>query len=481
MTPDLARLSVPGIRSGLRSRAFRSRDLVDAYVKRIDERETEVESFLHLDLKGAREAADDLDRNIANGEDLPKLAGVVVAIKDNIAVKGMPATAGSKILEGYSPPYEATVVERLRKAGAIIIGKTNLDEFAMGASTEHSGFHNTKNPRDPSRVPGGSSGGSAAAVAAGFCTVALGSDTGGSIRQPAAFCGIVGIRPTYGSVSRYGLIALASSMDVIGPFARSVADARAVLSVISGYDPRDATTLPHHTVAPEETTAMNLAEVRVGVPKEYLEGDRSDEVQGGFEHALAALKQAGAKVVDVSLPMTSSAVPTYYIITPAEASSNLARYDGIRFGHPADTKLGHQAAYARLRGERFGPEPKRRLLLGTFTLSAGYADRYYHRAQRVRTLIRQDFVNAFEAADVLLTPTTPTPAFPLGSIADPVAMYRQDVFLAAASLAGVPAISVPVPTSGLPVGVQLIAKQQGDDRLLTIAHHLAEVLMERTS
>ncbi len=479
MTGDLTTLSIAEIRSGLRTRAFGCRELVDAYAQQIDQRDHEIQSFLHLDLKSAAEAADELDRKLGRREDLPALAGVVAAVKDNIAVRGMPATAGSKILEGYAPPYEATVVARLRRAGAIIIGKTNLDEFAMGASTEHSAFQATKNPHDPSRVPGGSSGGSAAAVAAGMCTVALGSDTGGSVRQPAAFCGLVGMRPTYGSVSRYGLIALASSMDVIGPFARTVADARAVLAVMSGYDPADATTLPHHEVAAAETTALNINQVRVGVPREYQEGEISPEVRHGFEQALTALKQAGASTLDVSLPMTSSAVPTYYIITPAEASSNLARYDGIRFGQPADIDLGHHTAYARLRAERFGSEPQRRLLLGTFTLSAGYADRYYHRAQRVRTLIRQDFVNAFERCDVLLTPTTPTPAFPLGSVVDPVAMYRQDIFLSAASLAGVPAISVPVPTSGLPVGVQLIAKQQDDDRLLAMARHLAERLAGR--
>lgn len=465
----LTAYSVRQLRRGLRDRKFSAVEVVEAYAGEINRREKEVGAFLHLDVDGARRTAASIDRARASWRDLPPLAGTVVAVKDNIAVHGLPLTAGSRILEGYLPPQDATVIARLRRAGAIIIGKTNLDEFAMGASTEQSGFHTTKNPRDPSRVPGGSSGGSAAAVAGSMATVALGSDTGGSVRQPAAFCGLVGLRPTYGGVSRSGLVAMASSMDVIGPLGRSVDDVRALLHAIHGFDPDDATTVPHFSIEAEAEPA-GLRGLRVGLPREYLAGELSDEVRRAFDRTRTVLASAGAELVEVSMPMTDQAIPTYYVLTPSEASSNLARYDGLRFGWPAEQRHGHQAASARLRGQRFGPEPQRRILTGTFTLSAGYADRYYHTAQRVRTLIRQDFVNAFQQADVLLTPTTPAPAFPLGSVADPIAMYRQDIFVSAVSLAGVPALSLPVEGgTGLPVGVQLIGPQGQDDRLLSIA------------
>lgn len=472
-------LTIAALQQGLREQHFSVRELVDAYLGRIEAQDGTIRSFLHVAAAGAQHSADELDRALAAGTSLPALGGVVVAVKDNIAVRGMPATAASRLLDGYVPPYEATVVSRLRRAGAIIIGKTNLDEFAMGASTEQSGFHPTKNPHDPTRVPGGSSGGSAAAVAADFCTVALGSDTGGSIRQPAAFCGVVGVRPTYGSVSRYGLIALASSMDVVGPIARTVEDAELVLAVIAGYDPKDATTLPHHRVPPG-AEPLALSGLRIGVPREYERGLSDPDAARGFADAKAALVAAGSKLIAVSLPSTPLAVPAYYVITPAEASSNLARYDGIRFGHAGDHRHGHRGASATLRGEKLGPEPKRRILSGAFTLSAGYADRYYHTAQRVRTLIRQDFAHAFASVDFLLTPATPTPAFPLRSVQDPIAMYRQDVYLAAASLAGLPAMTIPVPDVGsLPVGVQLIGRQGSDGTMLRFAKSFAAQLGAR--
>lgn len=467
--------TVAEIRHQLKSKQVSATEIVKSYLSLIQSHDDEIGAFLQVDQDGALATAADIDHRLSAGEDLPRLAGVVVAVKDNICVSGLTATAASKILEGYYPPYDATVISRLKHAGAVIIGKTNLDEFAMGASTENSAYRETRNPADPTRVPGGSSGGSAAAVAAGFCTAALGSDTGGSIRQPAAFCGLVGLRPTYGSVSRSGLIAMASSMDVIGPIGRTVADVRAVYAGIAGYDPADATTLPHFEV-PAAGPARDLRGLKVGLPKEYVSGALDPQVQAKFDHVCDVLLAAGAQLIDISLPSTEYAVPTYYVITPAEASSNLSRYDGVRFGPAVAAHLGHGHAAADLRGRRFGPEPKRRLLLGSFVLSSGYADRYYHTAQRVRTLIRQDFATAFETVDILLTPTTPHPAFVRGSVADPVSMYRQDVFLAAPSLAGLPAISLPVPGDGLPVGIQLIGRQSADADVLAVAESLERQL-----
>lgn len=476
MTTKPTSRSIQSIREGIRSGSLTAVEVVNKYLESIAAQDSEIKAFLHIDSAGARSAAEAVDRQHAEGHDVPALAGTVVAVKDNIAVRGLPATAGSKILENYVAPYDATVIERLRKAGAIVIGKTNLDEFAMGASTEHSAFQPTKNPRDLTKVPGGSSGGSAAAVAANFCTVALGSDTGGSVRQPAAFCGLVGFRPTYGSVSRNGLIAMASSMDVIGPLARNVADARVLYAAIAGYDPKDATTLPHVAIDPVGGKKQSDG-LRVGIPREYVEAGLSSEVAAGFAQVRRAIEKLGATIVEISLPSTELAVPTYYIITPAEASSNLGRYDSIRYGQAHQAQVGHAAATSALRGRLFGSEPKRRMLLGAFTLSAGHADRYYHMAQRVRTLLRQDFAAAFQAVDVLLTPTTPTTAFPLGSVTDPVEMYRQDIFLAAASLAGVPAMSLPVPSvSGLPVGVQLIGPAGADAKVFDAAELLEQSL-----
>ncbi len=469
MASDLTKLDGRTLHVKLEAKELSCADIVEAYLTAIDARDKDLGCFLHVDVEGARTAAAALDERHAAGEALPPLAGYVIAVKDNIAVKGMPTTAGSKMLEGYVPPYEATAVVRLRKAGVIIIGKTNLDEFGMGASTEHSAFHPTKNPYDPARVPGGSSGGSAAAVAAGFCTAALGTDTGGSVRQPAAFCGVVGMRPSYGLVSRNGLIALASSMDTIGPLAHTVVDARAMLAAMSGHDPSDATTIPERGIA-SRSKKVSLNGMRIGLPKEYLVGVSDDRVRRSYDAFCAMLRTKGAELVECSLPTTPHAIPTYYVLMPAEASSNLARYDGIRFGHPGQADLGHRRVYAELRGKRFGAEPKRRIMTGTFTLSEGYADRYYHAAQRVRTLIREDFTRVFEDVDLLVTPATPTPAFPLGSITDPIDMYRQDVFMSAASLAGIPAISIPAAEPGpLPIGIQLMGAQGDDTLLLDVA------------
>ncbi len=436
-------------------------DTLHAFLAHDPERLTADARALDARLEGTRSA----------GESAGRLAGVAVAIKDNIATLDDPTTCGSRILEGYRSPYEATVVARLRAAGALIAGKTNMDEFAMGSSTERSAFGPTLNPHDPERVPGGSSGGSAAAVAAGMVPAALGSDTGGSVRQPASFCGVVGLKPTYGRVSRYGLVAFASSLDQVGTLGRSVADAAALLEVIAGPDPRDATCATRP--APDLLSGLDdgVEGLVIGVPEEYFPDDLDPGVRDRCNAALAALTDAGAEVRRVSLPHTHLAVPTYYVLAPAEASSNLARFDGVRFGQRADA-AGLLDLYRETRGHGFGDEVKRRIVLGTFVLSAGYHDRYYGRAQGVRSLIARDFSEVFASGvDALFTPTTPTPAFRLGErIGDPYAMYRADAFTAPASLAGVPAISVPVgAVDGLPVGGQVLGPAWGEDVVVRLA------------
>jgi aspartyl-tRNA(Asn)/glutamyl-tRNA(Gln) amidotransferase subunit A len=411
----------------------------------------------------ALDSRDDLDA-------LP-LAGVPVAIKDNIITKDVETTAGSRILDGYRPPYDATVVERLEAAGAVMVGKTNCDEFAMGSSTENSAYGPTRNPWAHDRTPGGSSGGSAAAVAAGLVPLALGSDTGGSIRQPASFCGIIGFKPTYGRVSRYGLIAFASSLDQVGPMASDVAGAALAYRVLAGHDPRDSTSL----AAPPgpATPPVRLDGLRIGVPRSLLKGAAVDDhVVTAFDGALAAMAAAGARLVDLSLPHAAYAVAAYYIIATAEASANLARYDGVRFGRRAAGTTSLDDMYERTRGDGFGAEVKRRLLLGTHVLSAGYRDAYYHKAQQVRTLLARDYDEAFRRVDLVACPTAPTPAFALGErIADPVQMYLSDVFTVGASLAGLPAISVPCgrTPSGLPIGLQYIGPALEDARVLAAA------------
>jgi aspartyl-tRNA(Asn)/glutamyl-tRNA(Gln) amidotransferase subunit A len=455
-------------------------------------------AFISFDYEGARSDAMAIDarREVGTTTDattdattgattvtLP-LAGVPVAVKDNICTLGLPTTCGSRLLAGYASPFEATVVRRLRAAGAVVVGKTNLDEFGMGSSTENSAFGHTRNPRDLQRVPGGSSGGSAAAVAAGWVPAALGSDTGGSVRQPAAFCGVVGIKPSYGRVSRYGLVAYASSLDQVGVFGRSVIDAALLLQVIAGVDPRDATSgdvaVPDLVAAAEHAAAQHcLAGTVIGVPDEYF-GDGIDAgVRAACEGALSALARLGAEVRRVSLPHTQYAVPAYYVIAPAEASSNLARYDGVRFGSRAAGAATAATVMARTRAEGLGAEVKRRIMLGTYALSAGYQDRYYGTAQRVRTMIRRDFERVFDSGvDVIFTPTTPTAAFRLGEkVADPYAMYLSDVFTVPANLAELPALSLPVGTSaGLPVGGQLMARRWCESVMIGVASALEQAL-----
>ncbi len=449
-----------GIRRLVASGDATCEGVVRAHLDRAAAVEPRVDALLASLGERAVERARALDRRLAGGEEPPPLAGVPLVVKDVLHIEGLATTCGSRILEGYRPPFTATAVARLEDAGAIVVGKANMDEFAMGSSTENSAFKPTRNPWDPARVPGGSSGGSAAAVAAGMAPVALGSDTGGSIRQPAAFCGIVGLKPTYGRVSRYGLVAFASSLDQVGPLARSVEDVAIVASVLCGHDPRDSTSATHP--APDFAPALeqDVAGLRIGVPDRSLAEGVEAETLGRFREALAALEGAGARVVDVELPHLSHAVATYYLVATAEASSNLARYDGVRYGlrTPERGDLGEM--YGRSRDLGFGPEVKRRIILGTFALSSGYYEAYYLRAQKVRTLIRRDFERAFGICDVVATPTTPTPAFRLGEkTGDPLQMYLADVFTVPANLAGIPGLSVPCGLAGgLPVGLQLLGR-----------------------
>ncbi|HKH04449.1 MAG TPA: Asp-tRNA(Asn)/Glu-tRNA(Gln) amidotransferase subunit GatA [Acidimicrobiales bacterium] len=465
-------MSAVEIAAAVRSGERTAVDVVDEHLAAIASRDGDIHAFNLVTADEARAAALAIDRRVAAGEDPGPLAGVPVALKDNLCTAGIPTTCSSRILEGWRPPYDATVVERLAAAGAIAIGKTNLDEFAMGSSTENSAFGPTRNPHDLTRVPGGSSGGSAAAVAAGFAPLALGSDTGGSIRQPAALCGVVGMKPTYGAVSRYGLVAFASSLDQIGPFAASVADAAALYEAIAGHDPRDATSIPRPAARVSEGLGQGVGGLRVGIVSELLgaEGIEPD-VAARAREAAEALESAGAKVDEVSVPSVVYGLSAYYLIAPAEASSNLARYDGVRFGLRVDAPTTGEM-YDRTRTAGFGAEVKRRIMLGTYALSAGYYDAFYGKAQRVRTLILRDFQAAYERFDVLLSPASPSTAFELGAkSADPLTMYLNDVCTIPSNLSGDPAISVPFGTGadGLPIGVQVLAPSLGEETLFRVA------------
>ena len=433
--------------------------------------------FLGHDREWSRAAAEALDRRVVRGEPVGAMAGVPVAVKDNLATLHLPTTCGSRILDGYVSPYEATVVRRLRDAGAVLVGKTNMDEFAMGSSTEHSAFGPTRNPIAPDRVPGGSSGGSAAAVAAGIVQIALGSETGGSVRQPAAFCGITGIKPTYGRVSRYGLVAFASSLDHVGVLGATVDDAALGLQVIAGPDARDATSVDHLVPDYRAAAELSMRGLVIGRPREYFPASLDARIAAACDLACEALRAAGAEVRHVSLPHTELAIPAYYIIAPAEASSNLARFDGVRYGARVLAD-GLRSMYERSRSRGFGAEVTRRILLGTYVLSAGYYEAYYRKAMEVRALISRDFSSVFDAGvHVLLTPTTPTPAFPIGAVSDPYDMYLSDIFTVSANLAGVPAMSVPVGrVGGLPVGAQLIAPHFGEETMLGVAYAIERAL-----
>ena len=471
---ELTALTIPEIRDALLQKRVSAEELVQAHLARTAAKDSEVKAFLSLSPERALAQARRIDQKIAAGEPLPPLAGVPTAVKDVILTKGNPTTCASRILEKYVAPYDATAVQRLEAAGACVLGKTNCDEFAMGSSTENSGFFTTHNPVDLTRVPGGSSGGSAAAVAAKMATVALGSDTGGSIRQPAAFCGVVGMMGTYGRVSRYGLVAFASSLDHIGPFGRSVRDVALVLRTIAGRDPMDSTSADVSVPDYEAAMERDVRGLKVGVPKEYFKG-LNPEIGDNIQKAIDLYAKLGCQIESITLPHTDYAIGCYYIICTAEASSNLARYDGVRYGFRSPDYDGLRDMYRKTRDRGFGAEVKRRIMLGTYVLSSGYYDAYYLKAQKVRTLIARDFLEAFDDVDVIVVPTSPLPPFKLGEkVDDPLQMYLADIYTVTASLAGIPGISVPCgkmrSEPHLPVGMQIFAKHFDEARLLQAAH-----------
>jgi aspartyl-tRNA(Asn)/glutamyl-tRNA(Gln) amidotransferase subunit A len=470
---DLNALTIEAARAAVQARRTTATSLAEAFYAKIEKTDPEIGAYLTLSKDRALEQAARMDSLAAKGEELPPLGGVPIGIKDVMVTRGVRTTAGSKILGNYIPPYDCTAVARLEAAGAVVLGKLNCDEFAMGSSNENSAWRPVHNPRDLSRVPGGSSGGSAAAVAADMALAALGSDTGGSIRQPASFCGVVGLMPTYGRVSRYGLIAFASSLDRIGPLTKTVRDAAIVLRAIAGRDPMDATSA--EVPVPDYVAEMEkpVRELKLGVAKEYFGEGLDSEVRKSVEAAIQRLAGSGCEIVPVSLPHTEYAIPTYYIVATAEASSNLARFDGVRYGYRARDARTLSEMYRRSRDHGFGAEVKRRIMLGTYALSAGYYDAYYLKAQRVRTLLVRDFEEAFKTVDAILTPTSPTAAFKLGEkVDDPLSMYLADIFTVTADLAGIPGISVPCGETkeNLPVGLQILGKHFDEATILRVAH-----------
>lgn len=458
--------------AAFRTGEINARDLAEQTLAAIAARDGAIGAFLHVDREDALQQAERLDEKRRSGQSLGLLAGLPVAIKDVLCTRGQPTTCGSRMLKDFKPPYDAHVIERLRAADAILIGRTNLDEFAMGSSSENSAFQQTKNPWDTTRTPGGSSSGSAACVAARMTPVSLGSDTGGSIRQPAGLCGIMGLKPTYGRVSRYGLVAYASSLDQVGPFATDVAGAALLLEAISGHDPRDSTSVDQPVPAYSQSVDQPLAGLKIGVPREHFADGLDPEVATIVRRALDVYKSLGAELRDIDLPHSKYSIAAYYLIAPSEASSNLSRYDGIHYGHRTEAFESMAELYAGSRGEGFGPEVKRRIMLGTYALSAGYYDQYYVKALKVRRLIRQDFDNAFADVDVIAGPVTPTPAFKLGELVNnPLAMYLSDIYTISANLAGIPGASIPCGFSktGLPIGLQLQAPPFEEERLLRAA------------
>ena len=467
---ELFKLNIKETHKGLKEKQFSAVEVLKSYLGRIKARNKDISAYFSVSESLAMEQAKKADERIRNNEKISVLTGVPVAIKDNILVEGERATCSSKILEHYNAPYDATVVRKLKSEGAVILGKTNLDEFAMGASTENSGFFPTKNPNDLERVPGGSSGGSAAAVKDDMCCYALGSDTGGSIRQPASFCGVVGLKPTYGAVSRYGLVAFASSLDQIGPLAKTVDDAEIVFDAIVGKDEKDSTSVDYKSLD------SDISKLRIGVPKEYFIKGIDKSVEKIIRDVIKKYEDAGAKIVEISLPNTKYAIPVYYFVCTSEASSNLARYDGIKYGLSLSKGKDLLDVYLKSRGEGFGKEVKRRIMLGTYALSAGYYDAYYLKAGRIRTLIKDDFKKAFEKVDVIFSPVAPTPAFKLGEKKnDPLAMYLEDIFTAPVNLAGLPGISVPAGKIGnLPVGLQIIGNYFEEKKIFEVAKKMFE-------
>ncbi|MCS7280709.1 MAG: Asp-tRNA(Asn)/Glu-tRNA(Gln) amidotransferase subunit GatA [Desulfobacterota bacterium] len=474
-------MTIKEIRERLKKKEFTSSELTRFFLERIAKYDGEIGSYIEITEGTAIAMAEEADRRIKKGED-GKILGIPLAVKDIICTKGIETTCASKILKGFIPPYDATVIKRLKEEGCVLLGKLNMDEFAMGSSTENSAFQITRNPWKKDRTPGGSSGGSSAAVATGLCVASLGTDTGGSIRQPASFCGIFGLKPTYGAVSRYGLIAFASSLDQIGPMARNVTDLAILLEIIAGYDPYDSTSLPFSPPDYFSFLGQDIKGLRIGIPKEYFTEGIDRDVKEATTNAIKLLYDLGAKVDEISLPHTKYALATYYIICTAEASSNLARYDGVKYGLRIEGKdIVEMYKKTRLKG--FGKEVKRRIILGTYVLSTGYYDAYYKKASKVRTLIRRDFQDAFRVCDVIVTPTSPTTAFKLGEkIHDPLKMYLSDIFTIPANLAGLPAMSLPCgfDSENLPIGLQLIGRPLEEETLLKVAYVLEKEMKVKT-
>jgi aspartyl-tRNA(Asn)/glutamyl-tRNA(Gln) amidotransferase subunit A len=469
---DLNSLTIESARTAIAEKRVTPSSLVENFYKKIKTDDPEIHAYLTLCEDRAFAHAKRIESLVSQGSPLPPLAGVPIGIKDVMVTKGVRTTAGSKILENFIPPYDCTAVARLEAAGAVVLGKMNCDEFAMGSSNENSAYGPVRNPRDKSRVPGGSSGGSAAAVAAGMAVATLGSDTGGSIRQPASFCGVVGLMPTYGRVSRYGLIAFASSLDHIGPLTKTVKDAAILLRVIAGHDPLDSTSANLPVPDYEADLAKPVRGLKIGIPKEYFGEGLDAEVRAAVEAGIAKLRNAGCEIVPISMPHTTYAIPTYYVIATAEASANLARFDGVRYGYRSESAHTLSEMYRKSRDEGFGAEVKRRIMLGTYALSSGYYDAYYLKAQRVRTLLTRDFEEAFQKVDAIVTPTAPTPAFKIGEKSDdPLSMYLADIYTVTADLAGVPGISVPCGNtqSGLPIGLQVLGRHFDESTVLRVA------------
>ncbi len=464
---ELTNLTIAQTHDKLTKKEFSALELATAFLEKIGKEDKKISAFLTLTRDLALSQAKEIDDRILEGREISVLAGVPMAVKDNILVENVRCTAGSKILENYIAPYDATVIKKLKSQGAVILGKTNLDEFAMGSSTENSGFFPTKNPHDLTRVPGGSSGGSAATVAANLSVFALGSDTGGSIRQPASFCGVAGLKPTYGAISRYGLIAFASSLDQIGPLTKTVEDCRIVFEAISGKDEMDSTSVEIPKI---QNTKYKIQDTKIGVPKEYFIKGMNVEVEKIIKKAVKKIENLGAKIEEISLPHAEYALPCYYIIAPSEASANLARFDGIKYGYSQKAAKDLMEVYLQSREKGFGAEVRRRIMLGTYALSAGYYEAYYKRAQKVRTLIKEDFEKAFEKVDLILTPVSPSVAFKLGEkISDPLTMYLSDIFTIAVNLAGLPALSLPCgKVNNLPVGLQIIGNKFQEDEILKV-------------
>jgi aspartyl-tRNA(Asn)/glutamyl-tRNA(Gln) amidotransferase subunit A len=469
---QLYELTAHELAAKIAAKEVSAREVTDSVLARVAAVEGEVRSYVTVTAEGARVQADAVDAKIAAGEAISPLAGIPLALKDNLCTLGVETTCSSKILRGFVPPYSATVVEKLDAAGSVFVGKANLDEFAMGSSTENSGLFTTHNPWNLDTVPGGSSGGSAAAVAAGEAIWALGSDTGGSIRQPASFCGVVGLKPTYGRVSRYGLVAFASSLDQIGPLTRDVHDAALLMNVLSGHDKRDSTSVARDVPDYTQALGQDVRGMKIGVPKEFFAQGVEPAIADAVRAAIEVLTSLGAVAEEVSMPHAEYALPTYYILAPAEASSNLARYDGVRFGHRTARATSHIDLFEKTREEGFGPEVKQRIMIGTYALSAGYYDAFYLKAQQVRTLIKRDFDRAFAQYDVLISPTAPTVAFPIGARSDdPLAMKLSDVLTIPANMAGIPALSLPCGFSqGLPIGLQLMAPAFAEETLFRLAY-----------